>query len=160
MDKRREEVERPHDPYKHNFSWRLGALFTEILPTLFTRTTLLHKSLKLASTFSIARLVGAERALALKSVPAWAFEAAASPSSPEALTRRLEFRDFRAAFAFMTRVALHSEQQEHHPEWRNVYGAVEIRLTTHDAGGLSKRDVRLARAIDEAVAAQQSDLLR
>ena len=116
---------------------------------------------KLASpAHAVSRLVGAERALALKSVPAWAFEAATSPSSPEALTRRLEFRDFRAAFAFMTRVALHSEQQEHHPEWRNVYGAVEIRLTTHDAGGLSKRDVRLARAIDEAVAAQQSDLLR
>ncbi|MBM3561124.1 MAG: 4a-hydroxytetrahydrobiopterin dehydratase, partial [Alphaproteobacteria bacterium] len=58
------------------------------------------------------------------------------------------FADFNAAFGFMTRVALMAERMDHHPEWSNVYDRVEITLSTHDAGGLSERDVALARFID------------
>jgi 4a-hydroxytetrahydrobiopterin dehydratase len=64
------------------------------------------------------------------------------------LCRDLEFVDFRAAFGFLTQVALIAERQDHHPEMRIVYRVVELRLTTHSAGGLTERDVRMARAID------------
>ena len=66
----------------------------------------------------------------------------------DALTRRFKFADFSAAFAFMTRVALLAEKMDHHPEWSNVYNRVDIALTTHDAGGLSARDVDMATAIE------------
>jgi 4a-hydroxytetrahydrobiopterin dehydratase len=69
----------------------------------------------------------------------------------DAIQRSFRFRDFNQAWGFMARVALLAEQQDHHPEWFNVYNRVEITLTTHDAGGLSARDVRLARAIDALV---------
>ena len=65
-----------------------------------------------------------------------------------AITRRFKFADFSAAFAFMTRVALLAEKSDHHPDWSNVWNRVEITLTTHDAGGLSRRDVAMAGAID------------
>ena len=68
-----------------------------------------------------------------------------------ALVRRLEFRDFSEAFGFMARVALAAEKADHHPEWTNVYKRVEIVLTTHEAGGVSGRDVALAGAIDRLV---------
>lgn len=67
-----------------------------------------------------------------------------------AITRSLRFADFGAAFAFMTRVALAAEKADHHPEWSNVYNRVDVRLTTHDAGGLTERDFALAAAIDAA----------
>lgn len=66
----------------------------------------------------------------------------------DAVSRRIEFDDFNAAFAFMTRVALAAEKADHHPEWSNVYNKVDITLTTHDADGLSLRDVALAKFID------------
>jgi len=69
----------------------------------------------------------------------------------DAIQRAFRFRDFNQAWGFMARVALLAEQQDHHPEWFNVYNRVEITLTTHDAGGLSGRDVKLARAIDALV---------
>lgn len=65
-----------------------------------------------------------------------------------AITRRFVFSDFSAAFGFMTRAALAAEKMDHHPEWSNVYNRVEIRLTTHDAGGLTDRDFDLAVAMD------------
>jgi 4a-hydroxytetrahydrobiopterin dehydratase len=65
-----------------------------------------------------------------------------------AIARQFLFSDFSEAFAFMARVALLAEKQDHHPEWSNVWNRVDIVLTTHDAGGLSLRDVRLAKAID------------
>ena len=66
----------------------------------------------------------------------------------DAIARSFRFADFSAAWAFMSRVALLAEKHHHHPEWSNVYNRVEVVLTTHDAGGLSARDVALAQAMD------------
>ncbi|MBA5778638.1 4a-hydroxytetrahydrobiopterin dehydratase [Stappia sp. F7233] len=66
-----------------------------------------------------------------------------------AIERAFRFANFVEAFAFMTKVAMRAEKMNHHPEWSNVYGRVTIRLTTHDAGGLTERDAKLARAIDQ-----------
>jgi len=78
----------------------------------------------------------------LKSVPAWTF-------ADEKLHRGFVFDDFVAAFGFMTRVALLAERMDHHPDWSNVYNRVTIALNTHDVGGLSERDFKLAHAIDK-----------
>ncbi|MFC0634086.1 4a-hydroxytetrahydrobiopterin dehydratase [Brevundimonas balnearis] len=67
-----------------------------------------------------------------------------------AIARTLRFADFNAAFGFMARVALVAEKMDHHPEWSNVYNRVEVLLTTHDAGGVTGKDVELARFIDRA----------
>ena len=69
----------------------------------------------------------------------------------DAIEREFRFKDFAQAWGFMSRVALLAEKQDHHPEWSNVYNKVSITLTTHDAGGLSDRDIKLARAIDALV---------
>ena len=70
----------------------------------------------------------------------------------KAIRRALKFADFSAAWGFMNRVALKAEAMDHHPEWSNVYNRVDIVLTTHDAGGLTAKDVSLARAIDALAA--------
>jgi 4a-hydroxytetrahydrobiopterin dehydratase len=66
----------------------------------------------------------------------------------EAMSKRFVFRDFNEAFGWMSRVALLAEKMDHHPEWSNVYKTVEVTLATHDAGGLTELDVKLARAMD------------
>ena len=66
----------------------------------------------------------------------------------KALERSFRFKDFSEAFAFLTRVAMHAEKVDHHPEFTSVWNRVDFRLTTHDAGGVTARDVALARAID------------
>ena len=70
----------------------------------------------------------------------------------DAIVRTLQFADFRAAFAFMTEVARRAEAMQHHPDWRNCYARVEVRLWTHDAGGITARDFELAAAIDQLAA--------
>ena len=85
---------------------------------------------------------------ALRDLPAWT----ESGGSPPAIERALKFADFNAAFGFMTRVALFADKIDHHPEWSNVYNRVEIMLTTHDAEGVTERDVRMAHFIDSAAA--------
>jgi 4a-hydroxytetrahydrobiopterin dehydratase len=65
-----------------------------------------------------------------------------------ALTRRVTFKDFSEAFAFLTRVALHAEKVDHHPEFTSVWNRVDFRLTSHDSGGVTERDVKLAEAIN------------
>jgi 4a-hydroxytetrahydrobiopterin dehydratase len=66
----------------------------------------------------------------------------------DAITRKFVFKDFNQAFGFMTRVALVAEKMDHHPEWSNVYKTVEVTLSTHDAGGLTELDVKLAEAMN------------
>jgi 4a-hydroxytetrahydrobiopterin dehydratase len=68
----------------------------------------------------------------------------------DAITREFIFADFAQAFAFMTQVAIVAEKRDHHPEWSNVYNKVGVTLTTHDAGGLTQRDVDLAQFMDTA----------
>lgn len=68
------------------------------------------------------------------------------------LTRHFEFENFVRAFSFMSAVALEAERRDHHPEWSNVYNRVSIQLTTHDAGGITEKDLALARAIDRLAA--------
>jgi 4a-hydroxytetrahydrobiopterin dehydratase len=89
----------------------------------------------------IAKLDDDAITAALADVPGWT-------RNGDGIDRAYKFADFVTAFAFMTRVALLAEKADHHPEWSNVYNRVEIRLTTHDAGGLSARDFALAKAID------------
>ena len=88
-------------------------------------------------------LIGAEAALA--SLPGWS-----RGEGRDCLVRTFQFKDFNEAFGFMTRVALKAEALDHHPEWSNVYGRVDVLLTTHDAGGVTELDVRLARFMEEA----------
>ena len=73
----------------------------------------------------------------------------------DAITREYVFKDFNRAFAFMTQVALAAEKADHHPEWSNVYNKVRVTLTTHDAGGVTQKDLDLARFADEAYARLQ-----
>lgn len=95
---------------------------------------------------SVPQLTEDERQTSLAGLPQWSLA-----RNGAAMTRTFEFGDFSEAFAFMVRVALLAEQQDHHPEWSNVYNRVTIELTTHDAGGLSRRDVTMATAIDALV---------
>ena len=73
----------------------------------------------------------------------WSFE-----DGGKALVRSFKFADFSEAFGFLTRVALYAERQDHHPEFTSVWNRVDFRLTSHDAGGVTERDVKLAEAID------------
>jgi 4a-hydroxytetrahydrobiopterin dehydratase len=73
----------------------------------------------------------------------------------DAIQREFVFKDFNRAFAFMTQVALAAEKADHHPEWSNVYNKVRVTLTTHDAGGVTQKDLDLARFADEAYARLQ-----
>lgn len=91
----------------------------------------------------VSKLDDKARADALGSLHGWIYDEQAG-----GIRRNLRFTDFAEAFGFMTRVAILAEKADHHPEWFNVYNRVEILLTTHDAGGLSQRDVDLASAID------------
>lgn len=99
----------------------------------------------------IARLSDDEREVALSNLPAWSLR-----EDGLAITRELQFADFNEAFAFMTRVALYAEKVDHHPEWFNVYNNVAIMLTTHDAGGVSRRDVEMAAFIDRLASAARA----
>ena len=96
---------------------------------------------------TIPRLTQAECDAALSELSGWTLRA-----DGLAIERTLRFADFAEAFGFMARVAIVAEKADHHPEWFNVYNRVDITLTTHDAGGLSQRDVSLAREIDRMAA--------
>ena len=93
---------------------------------------------------AIPQLTDAERISALSELPGWTMH-----EHKDAITRDFAFKDFSEAWGFMSRVALMAEKLDHHPEWFNVYNKVEITLTTHDAGGLSARDIAMAKAIDK-----------
>jgi 4a-hydroxytetrahydrobiopterin dehydratase len=91
----------------------------------------------------VAKLSMKEREAALAELDGWEWDV-----KRDSISRNFRFRDFSEAFAFMTRVALAAEKADHHPEWSNVWNRVYILLTTHDAGGLTGRDVALAKNID------------
>jgi 4a-hydroxytetrahydrobiopterin dehydratase len=93
------------------------------------------------------RLTDAERTSLTKTLPGWSLV-----EGHEAIARNFQFRDFNEAWGFMNRVALLAESQNHHPEWSNVWNRVRIELSTHDAGGLTGNDVKLAKAIDALLA--------
>lgn len=95
---------------------------------------------------TVPQLTDEERKTWLAALPDWT-----SARGGGAIERKFKFADFSEAFAFMARVALLAEKRDHHPEWFNVYNRVEITLTTHDAGGLSLRDVEMAEAIDALI---------
>lgn len=89
------------------------------------------------------KLDAAAHAAALKALPHWR-----EVPGRDVIARKFEFRDFNEAFGFMSRVALLAEKMNHHPEWVNVYKTVDVRLTTHDAGGLTENDIAMAKAMD------------
>ncbi len=91
--------------------------------------------------------IGAEKAV--QTLTDWSVDA----GEGDAIQRTFRFADFNAAFGFMTRVALMADKRDHHPEWFNVYDRVEVRLTTHDAGGVTDKDVELARFMDTVATA-------
>lgn len=91
----------------------------------------------------IPKLTRAEAEAEMATLEGWEFS-----REGEAIRREFKFADFVEAWGFMARVAMLAEKADHHPEWSNVYGRVEIELTTHDAGGLSERDFALASQID------------
>ena len=91
----------------------------------------------------IEKLTLLERRAALEDLDGWVFEA-----GRDAIIKSFRFRNFNAAWGFMTQIALQAEKMDHHPEWSNVYGLVDIALTTHDCNGVSHRDIALAKFID------------
>jgi len=92
----------------------------------------------------MTKLDPAARRAALEGLPQWQ-----ELSGRDAIRREFRFKDFNQAFAFMTRVALLAEKMDHHPEWANVYNRVEVTLATHDAGGVTQKDVAMAKAMEE-----------
>lgn len=92
------------------------------------------------------KLSEADKSKAIRALSGWTLA-----DDGDAIERSIAFDDFVAAFGFMTKVAIYAEKAEHHPEWSNVYNEVEIKLTTHDAGGLTQKDVDLAKAIDAII---------
>jgi 4a-hydroxytetrahydrobiopterin dehydratase len=89
------------------------------------------------------KLSGAARAAALAKLTGWS-----EVEGRDAITRKFTFRDFNEAFGFMARAALVAEKIDHHPEWFNVYNRVEVTLATHDAGGVTERDLKLAQEMN------------
>ena len=91
----------------------------------------------------IKKLSAVERRRQLSALQGWK-----KVRGREAISKSFRFRDFNEAFGFMTRVALMADRMDHHPEWFNVYNRVEVTLTTHDAGGVTERDIAMAEFIE------------
>jgi 4a-hydroxytetrahydrobiopterin dehydratase len=89
------------------------------------------------------KLTGEARRSALAALSGWR-----EVAGRDAISRTFTFEDFNAAFGFMARAALVAEKSDHHPEWFNVYNRVEVTLSTHDAGGVTERDIALAAAMN------------
>lgn len=94
-----------------------------------------------------AKLSADARKTALGKLTGWS-----EVSGRDAITKKFEFKDFNQAFGFMTRAALVAEKMDHHPEWFNVYNKIEVTLSTHDAGGVTELDVKLAETMDKLAA--------
>eukprot|EP00389_Voromonas_pontica_P002878 GDKH01004274.1.p1 GENE.GDKH01004274.1~~GDKH01004274.1.p1 ORF type:complete len:100 (-),score=27.86 GDKH01004274.1:18-317(-) len=90
---------------------------------------------------AVSRLTAEQAVALLKNIPAWKL-------NEKSISRNFAFKDFNQAWGFMSRVALDAEKMDHHPNWYNVYNRVDIELNTHDVGGLSEKDFKLAAKID------------
>ena len=88
-------------------------------------------------------LAGVDRQKALQKLTGWH-----EVPGRDAIAKTFTFKDFNAAFGWMARVALLAEKMDHHPEWSNVYKTVEVTLATHDSGGVTEKDIKLAEAMD------------
>lgn len=95
------------------------------------------------------KLAGDERTKALAGLSEWS-----EVSGKDAIRKQFKFRNFSEAFGFMSRVALAAEKMDHHPDWKNVYDTVDIELSSHDIGGISERDIKLAGLIDKLTGAK------
>ncbi|RKF42708.1 4a-hydroxytetrahydrobiopterin dehydratase [Paraburkholderia fungorum] len=95
----------------------------------------------------INKLTSEERATLVAELHGWQ-----AVAGRDAIQRQFKFADFNEAFGFMTRVAIKAQEMDHHPEWFNVYNKVEITLSTHEANGLTQRDIKLAQFIDSITA--------
>jgi 4a-hydroxytetrahydrobiopterin dehydratase len=95
-------------------------------------------------TAMIHKLTSEERSTQIGQLNGWQ-----AARGRDAIQRQYQFADFNEAFGFMTRVAIKAQEMDHHPEWFNVYNKVEITLSTHEADGVTERDIKLARFIDE-----------
>ena len=95
----------------------------------------------------LEKLTGNARQAALAKLSGWS-----EVEGRDAISRKFTFKDFSEAFGFMARAAMMAEKLDHHPEWFNVYKTVEVTLSTHDAGGVTERDVELAAAMDQIAA--------
>ncbi|HKN10340.1 MAG TPA: 4a-hydroxytetrahydrobiopterin dehydratase [Pseudomonadota bacterium] len=113
-------------------NWRRCARAHEPTTTAITRFAIMAE-----------KLTGAARAAALAKLAGWS-----EVDGRDAISRKFTFKDFNEAFGFMARTALIAEKLDHHPEWFNVYNRVEVTLATHDAGGVTERDVKLAQEMN------------
>ena len=95
----------------------------------------------------VEKLNSKQREEALGGLEVWSYDEAA-----DCISRVFKFKGFSEAFGFMARVALEAQKADHHPDWSNIYDTVTIRLSTHDAGGLTQKDIALAQAIDKLLA--------
>jgi 4a-hydroxytetrahydrobiopterin dehydratase len=120
---------------------RRPAFFLRIL---VSRNPGARPDFRTGATIMPDKLSAARRREALASLQGWV-----EVEGRDAITRRFAFKDFSEAFGFMARSALVAEKLDHHPEWTNVYSKVEVTLSTHDAGGLTEKDIKLARAMDQ-----------
>ncbi|KAG7283428.1 hypothetical protein CRUP_031481 [Coryphaenoides rupestris] len=119
-------------------SWRLSRLASMLLTT-----TSSHSSSMASESHWLSAAERDQQLLELRA-SGWV-----EVDNRDAIYKELQFKSFNQAFGFMTRVALQAEKMNHHPEWCNVYNKVQITLTTHDCGGLSKRDIKMAKFIDK-----------
>ena len=94
-----------------------------------------------------SKLTGDARKSALAKLKGWS-----DAEGRDAITKKFVFKDFNQAFGFMTRAALVAEKMDHHPEWFNVYNKVDVTLSTHDAGGITQKDIAMAKAMDSYAA--------
>jgi 4a-hydroxytetrahydrobiopterin dehydratase len=99
----------------------------------------------------MTKLTGKARSEALAQLPGWT-----EIEGRDAIRKEFKFRNFSEAFGFMARVALEAEKMDHHPEWSNVYDKVDIVLSSHDIGGVSERDIKLAGKIEKLAGAKSA----